>query len=106
MPRDGAPSAALPDHVYPFSERWVADAKLARHTAHLPSCPFPSLVATDSMRYGLASWFQPRAATYNFWNADRAVSISGPFGSGFASSAGLLGSEEHPANSANSTIAN
>src|SRR5215467_8901325 len=94
MPRAGAPSAALPDHVYPLADRWAAEANPARQIAHLPSCPFPSLVATDSTRYGLASWFQPRAATYIRWKAERAVTSSGPLTSGLAGSSGLVSEEQ------------
>src|SRR5208283_858808 len=65
----------------------AAEAKLPRHTAHLPSWPLPSVVTVDSRRYGLASWFQPRAATYTFWNAERAPISSAGLG---AVSAGLL----------------
>ena len=49
-PRSGAPLALLPDQVKDFSERIVAEAKLARYTAHLPSCPLPSVVTVASMR--------------------------------------------------------
>src|SRR5947209_17361187 len=106
MPRAGAPSAVLPDHVYVFSARAFGDAKLARQTAHLPSCPFPSLVATDSIRYGRESTFQPRAATYIFWKADRAVRSSGPFGCSFGCSVGLLDSEDRKSTRLNSSHAN
>src|SRR3954469_21839038 len=106
MPRAGAPSAVLPDQVYVFSAWAFGEAKLARQTAHLPSCPFPSLVVTDSMRYGRESTFHPRAATYIFWKADRAVRSSGPFGCSFGCSAGLLGSEEHALNRASREVSN
>src|SRR5580658_2012842 len=92
-PRSGAPEAALPDQVKVFSECWAAEAKPQRQMAHLPSWPLPSLVAVDSMRKGLESGFQPRAATYNFWKAERAVISSGPFTSGLVS-AGVLESEQ------------
>src|SRR5947209_10179241 len=106
MPRAGAPSAVLPDHVYVFSARAFGEAKLARQTAHLPSRPLPSLVATDSMRYGRESTFQPRAATYIFWKADRAVRSSGPFGCSFGCSAGLLDSDEQALNRASREMIN
>ena len=44
MPREGAPSAELPDQVKLFSERWAAEAKFA-----------------DAWRTGhpkLAAWFE------------------------------------------------
>src|ERR1700722_15238817 len=66
MPREGASGAALPDHTNDLTARCVGEANAARHTAHLPSCPLVSVVATDSMRKACASRCQPRAAIKDF----------------------------------------
>ena len=49
-PRAGASGAALPDHTHDLVARCVAEAKDPFHRADLPSAPFPSVVAEDSMR--------------------------------------------------------